>query len=184
MTDLQKWKTLRSEMVLDHRWYKVRREAVQLPDGRVLDDYFVSVRPEVALVFPLTAEGEVIMVRQYKHGAREILLELPGGVCDENELPEAAARRELLEETGYEAGRLTHLATLHDDPTKNTNRFHLFLAEEVRPAREQSLDVTENIRVERVPLRDLKSKVLNGEIRVANSVAIIFLALEKLSRRE
>ena len=131
MTDPQPWKTLRTEMVLDLRWYKVRREEVQLPDGRILDDYYVSVRPEVALVFPVTPAGEVIMVRQYKHGAREILLELPGGVCDPGEPPEASARRELLEETGYAAGRLTHLATLHDDPTKNTNRFHLFLAEGV-----------------------------------------------------
>jgi 8-oxo-dGTP pyrophosphatase MutT (NUDIX family) len=183
MTDLQKWKTLRTEMVLDHRWYKVRREAVQLPNGSILDDYFVSVRPEVALVFPVTAEGEVITVRQYKHGAREILLELPGGVCDLGEPPETAARRELLEETGYEAGRLTHLATLHDDPTKNTNRFHLFLAQDVRLVREQALDVTENIRVERVPLREMKNKVLNREIQVANSVAVTFLALEKLAQQ-
>ncbi len=182
MTDPQKWKTLRTEMVLDLRWYKVRREEVQLPDGRVLDDYYVSVRPEVALVFPVTAAGEVIMVRQYKHGAREVLLELPGGVCDANEPPETAARRELLEETGYEAASLTHLATLHDDPTKNTNRFHLFLAEGVQPVGEQSLDVTENIRVERVPLGEMKNKVLNGEIKVANSVAITFLALEKLGK--
>ena len=182
MTDLQPWKTLRTEMVLDLRWYKVRREEVQLPDGRILDDYYVSVRPEVALVFPVTAAGEVIMVRQYKHGAREILLELPGGVCDANEPPEEAARRELLEETGYAADRLTPLATLHDDPTKNTNRFHLFLAEGVHPVREQALDETENIRVERVPLGEIKNKVLSGEIRVANSVAITFLALEKLGK--
>ena len=172
MNDPQPWKTLSTEMVLDLRWYKVRREEVQLPDGHILDDYYVSVRPEVALVFPVTAEGEVIVVRQYKHGARQILLELPGGVCDPDEPPEEAARRELLEETGYAAGRLTHLATLHDDPTKNTNRFHLFLAEGVHPVREQSLDVTENIRVERVPLGEMKSKVLYGGIKVAKSVAI------------
>ncbi|MBD0256501.1 MAG: NUDIX hydrolase [Cytophagales bacterium] len=182
MSDPQPWKTLRTEMVLDLRWYKVRREEVQLPDGRILDDYYVSVRPEVALVFPVTAEGEVIMVRQYKHGAREILLELPGGVCDADEPPEEAARRELLEETGYAATRLTHLATLHDDPTKNTNRFHLFLAEGAHPVREQALDETENIRVERVPLGEMKRKVLAGEITVANSVAITFLALEKLGK--
>jgi len=182
MTDPQKWKTLRTEMVLDHRWYKVRREEVQLPDGRVLDDYYVSVRPEVALVFPVTAAGEVVMVRQYKHGAREVLLELPGGVCDADEPPEAAARRELLEETGYGAGALTHLITLHDDPTKNTNRFHLFLAEGVQPVREQSLDDTENIQVERVPLGEVKAMALRGEIKVANSLALTFLALERLGK--
>jgi 8-oxo-dGTP pyrophosphatase MutT (NUDIX family) len=63
------------------------------------------------------------MVRQYKHGAREILLELPGGLCDANEPPEEAAQRELLEETGYAADRLTPLATLHDDPTRTRTAF-------------------------------------------------------------
>ncbi len=180
---LKKWKTLRSEMVFDHRWYKVRRDEVQLPDGRILDDYFISVRPEVALVFPITADGQVVMVRQYKHGAGEVLLELPGGIIDPDDASaEAAALRELREETGYTSQKLTKLATLHDDPTKNNNRFHLFLAEDAYVAGDQKLDHTEDIAIEKIPVGELKSKVLNGEIKVANSLAIIFLALEKLSQ--
>lgn len=180
MTKLEKWKTLRSELVFNHQWYQVRRDEVQLPDGRILDDYFVSVRPEVALVFPVTADNQVVMVRQYKHGADEILLEFPGGVCNVHESPEKAARRELLEETGYEVGRLTYLATLHDDPTKNTNHFHLFLAQDAHLVQAQALDQTENIQVETVPLEQVKNKILQGEIRVANSIAVAFLALERL----
>lgn len=168
-------------MVLDHRWYKVRREEVQLPDGRVLDDYFVSVRPEVVLVFPVTAEGDVILVRQYKHGAREVLLELPGGIVDDTDVSvENAAQRELLEETGYRSSHWTKLAVIYDDPTKNTNQFHLFLAEQAYQTDAQKLDHTEDIGVEKVPLRQLMTKVRQGEIQVANSLAIILLAMEKL----
>ncbi len=180
---LQKWQTLRSELVFDHYWYKVRRDEVKLPDGRVLDDYFVSVRPEVAVIFPVTPDNEVILVRQYKHAAGEILLEIPGGICNPGENPEKAARRELLEETGYQASKITRLATLHDDPTKNNNHFHLFLAEGVRQVQGQQLDHTEHIEVEKIPLGEITQKIVHGEIRVANSIAITFLALAKLGLR-
>jgi len=178
---IQKWKTLRSEMVLDHRWYKVRREEVQLPDGQILDDYYLSVRPDVVLIFPVTPDNQVIMVRQYKHGAGEVLLELPGGVVDQtDESYEAAARRELLEETGYASDQWTKLAVIYDDPTKNTNHFHLYLALNAYPTSAQKLDETENILVEKIRLAQVKAKALTGEITVANSLAIILLALEKL----
>lgn len=171
-------------MVFDHRWYKVRREEVQLPDGRVLDDYFVSVRPEVVLVFPVTSDNEVVMVRQYKHGAREILLELPGGIVDEtDESVEIAAQRELLEETGYRSEEWTKLAVMYDDPTKNTNRFHLFIAQNAYPTGGQKLDHTEDISVEKVPLSEIRDKAIKGEIQVANSLAIILLAMEKLKEK-
>ncbi|MCU0354583.1 MAG: NUDIX hydrolase, partial [Cytophagales bacterium] len=176
------WKTLHAEMVLDHRWYKVRREEVQLPDGRVLDDYYLSVRPEVAVVFPLTASGEVVMVRQYKHGAGEILLELPGGIVDDTDAsPEEAARRELREETGYVSDDWTLLGTVHDDPTKNTNRFHLYLARNARRATEQALDENEEIAVETFPLAQVMQLAASGEIRTANSLATILLAQARLA---
>jgi len=182
MTDLIKpWKTLRSELVFDHQWYKLRRDHVELPSGQVLDDYFVSVRPDVALVFPLTADNQVVFVRQYKHAAGQILLELPGGVVDEGETSKpAAARRELREETGYEAEQLELLADVLDNPTKDTNSISYFLARDVRHVGEQDLDETENIEVVLVPLAEVESYILRGDIRVAGSVALCLLALRRL----
>lgn len=184
MPAIEKWKVLKSELVFNHKWYKLRKDEVQLPDGTVLDDYFVSVRPEVAVVFPVTAAKEVIFVRQYKHGIQEVVLELPGGVFDTTDkTAEEAARRELLEETGYTADKLVHLATVFDNPTKDTNRIHMFLAENAAKVAEQHLDPTENIRVETVPLAEVTNKILTGEICVSGSLAITFLALLALEKR-
>ncbi len=175
------WKTLRSELVFTHRWYQLRRDHVVLPTGQELDDYFVSVRPHVVLVFCLTTDQQVVLVRQYKHAAADIFLELPGGVVDADESsPLAAARRELLEETGYATDEMELLAEVTDNPTKDTNRIYFFLARNARRVAEQDLDETENIEVLTVPLAQVEALVLSGQIRVAGSIALCLLALRRL----
>lgn len=183
MSAIKKWDIIRSEIAFSHKWYTLRRDEVRLPDGSVIDDYFVSVRAEVAIVFPVTAAEEVIFVRQYKHGAREVLLELPGGVFNSDKEPaEEAALREMREETGYTSTQVTRLSTVFDNPTKDTNRIHLFLAQNVEKTHEQHLDATENIIIEKIKLADVPAKIINGEICVAGSVAITFLALQHLQK--
>jgi ADP-ribose pyrophosphatase len=86
-------RTLRSGLALDRPWYRVRRDVVELPGGELIDDY-VSEWPDVAMTMPVTADDHVVLVRQSKHGAGRITLELPGGPVDAGEEPPAAARRE------------------------------------------------------------------------------------------
>ena len=174
------WKIQKSEMAIDHRWYKLRRDWVELPDGRAIDDYFVSVRPDVALILALTPDGNVPLVRQYKHGAQKVLLELPGGFIDEGETPRAAAARELLEETGYAAERFELLGQVHDNPTKDTNTDFLFFAANAVQRQAQSLDPNEQIYVELAPFAQLPSLILDGSICVGNSISTIFFALHRL----
>ncbi len=176
--NIQPWKILDSEFALDHPWYRVRRDTVELPDGKIIDDFHLSIRPEVVLVFPVTTSGEVILVRQYKHGSQQILLEFPGGIfADPGEEPVAAAARELAEETGYTTDRYRSLGQLWDDPAKQNNRLHLFLAEGVQRTVETRFDETEFIELELVPLARIPEMVAGGEIRTAGAVALAYKAM-------
>ncbi|PID58616.1 NUDIX hydrolase [candidate division KSB3 bacterium] len=181
---MKPWKILRSRKAFEHRWYTVRQDCVELPDGRILDDYFVSVRPDVVLVLAVTEEHRVPLVRQYKHGVQKLLLELPGGFIEAGEGPVEAARRELAEETGYTAAEFHLLGKIHDNPTKDTNTDFLFLAAPAAATGRQCLDQYENIAVELRPLHELAELIISGEICVGNSISTIFLALECLKRRQ
>lgn len=184
MSNLQKWRTLSSKMVINHQWCKVRQDKIQLPNGIIIDDYFLTIRPEVALVLPITNNQELILVRQYRHGAGKILLELPAGTFNpDEEEPQAAAIRELQEETGYIAEQVTPLSILYDNPVKDTNKIHLFIAENVTKAGVQELDVTEEIDVVLIPIEAVREKLANREICVAGTVAAIFLGLNFLNNR-
>ncbi len=178
---LQPWKVLKSEMVFEHKWYKLRRDHVALPNGSELDDYFVSVRPNVVLTFAITSNNEVLFVKQYKHAAANIFIELPGGVIDEGETdPKAAALRELLEETGYTSDEVEPLLEVIDNPTKDTNKIYFFLARNAHKIAAQNLDESEDIEVLLVPLHQVEDMVLQGTINVSGSVALCLLALRKL----
>jgi 8-oxo-dGTP pyrophosphatase MutT (NUDIX family) len=182
MTNLQKWKLLHSKMVLDHHWCQVRQDEIQLPNGRIIDDYFVNIRPEIAVILPITSSREIVFVRQYRYAVDEFLLELPAGRFNPaQESAEAAAVREMQEETGYIAQQVTKIATLYDNPTKDTNKVHLFLAENVIKSGEQTLDITEEIEVLLIPVESVRDKILKGEISVAGTVAAICLGLNFLN---
>ncbi|MBD1813058.1 NUDIX hydrolase, partial [Microcoleus vaginatus DQ-U2] len=120
MKNLTKWKLLRSRFVLNNEWCQVRQDEIELPSGQIIDDFFVNVRPNIALVFATTEQQELVLVRQYRHGVGEILLELPAGSFNPaEESGKSAAARELAEETGYVAEEILELATLYDNPVKD-----------------------------------------------------------------
>jgi len=114
-------------MAFDHHWYQLRRDTVKLPDGRVVDDYFVSQKPDVAIAVQPTRENDFVLVRQYKHGVQAITFEFPAGTFL-SELAEMAAARQIEEETGYSSSSMMSLGTCLDDSSKNSNLVHIFLA--------------------------------------------------------
>lgn len=178
---IERWKTLKSQVVFEHKWYTLRRDHVELPSGHVMDDYFVSVRPDVVLIFPVTEDGHVLFVRQYKHAAADIFIELPGGVIDPHETnPLDAAKRELLEETGYTTDDIEPVLEVIDNPTKDTNKVYYYLARNVREVAAQDLDESEHIEVLKVPLQEVEQMILSGQVNVAGSIALCLLALRKL----
>ncbi|NEO26083.1 MAG: NUDIX hydrolase [Kamptonema sp. SIO4C4] len=179
MSQLQKWQLLNSQFIVDNRWCRVRRDEVALPDGTVIDDYFVNVRPDIALVLPVTCDRHVVFVRQYRHGVQEVLLELPAGAFHpQQEDGEVAAKRELAEETGYTSPHWEKLATLFDNPVKDTNQIHLFLARDVQQTQPQDLDLTEDIEVVLLPLKAVPEKIYTGEIKVSGTIAALFWGIQ------
>jgi ADP-ribose pyrophosphatase len=182
MSKLEKWQILNSKMVLDNPWCQVRQDEVKLPNGQIIDDYFVNIRPDIVLVLPITTNREIIFVRQYRHGAENFFIELPAGRFDPTqENPEDAGMRELQEETGYVAQELKRIATLYDNPSKDNNQIHLFLAENVIKVSEQKLDITEEIEVILIPVESVLEKIAQGEISVSGSIAALLLGLKSIT---
>jgi 8-oxo-dGTP pyrophosphatase MutT (NUDIX family) len=154
---------------------------VALPSGTVIDDYFLVTLPDVALVMPVTSDQEVIMVRQYRHGADRVLLELPAGTFDPHqETAATAAQRELIEETGYGAKTLEPLGVIYDNPVKCPYKTHLFLARDVVPVASPEWDVTEDIEIVKRPLKEINGAIAQAEIIVSGSIVALHLGLQKL----
>src|SRR5213082_2651361 len=95
--ELRKWSIIAATLALDDKWFKVLRERVQLPNGQVIDDYFLWENGDSALLVPVTANGDFVLTQQYKHGSTSIVTEFPGGHLEPGETPAEAAHRELLE---------------------------------------------------------------------------------------
>lgn len=145
--EIKKWTTLESRYIIQRPWLTARVDKVQLPDGRINPEHYVLEYPEWVNVIAVTTAGQMVLVRQYRHAIDEVLLELCAGVCEAGETPEQAARRELLEETGFAGGSWREIMTIGQNPSICDNITHCFLAEGVERVADQSLDESEDIEV-------------------------------------
>jgi len=161
---VQPWKITRSEPVVDCRIFTVRKDITVNPRTGREHEMFVMEHPDWVNVIPLTADEQVVMVEQWRHGTRSIHLETPGGLADPHESVQQCARRELLEETGYEAGEVISLATVHPNPSIQNNLQHYIVATNCRRVREPALDHAEDIAVRLVRLADIPRMIEAGEI--------------------
>ena len=174
------WRVTASSYVVDSKFLRLRKDTIELPDGTVIDEYFVRETRGFVIIFALTRDRHVVLVRQYKHGVAQTLLELPAGAIDPGEEPIDTAVRELLEETGYEAESMELVRAYVTEPTSSNAVAHLFLARNAKKTQPQDLDVTENITVELVPLDNLRELVRNGTIDCLPQVGAIYTVLDKL----
>ena len=135
-----------------------------------------------SIVFALTPADRVLLVRQYKHGVGEVVTELPAGVMNDGESPEACASRELAEETGYTGSAPELVRTFLTDPTNSTGRFHVFVVRDATRTCEPQNDVTEDIEVELAPVDEVRAMALDGRIGSGSQVAAVLVALAHLGR--
>jgi ADP-ribose pyrophosphatase len=176
----RKWEILSSEYVVQSPWYRLRRDACLLPDGSVVDPYYVREHAGFAVVFARTPDGDVVFTRQYKHGCGDFVLELPAGAVEPDEDPPHCARRELEEETGYRAASFSHVADFIADPTSSTGKLFLYIAEGAVPDGVRALDPTEEIDTVLVPLGRVIDEVRAGRVRTQSQVAAIYTVLDRL----
>ncbi len=168
-------RVLSSRVVFDGEVITVRVDEVEAADGHLSSREVVEHRGAVGVV--CVHEGEIVLVRQYRHATGEELLEIPAGKLDQGEEPEATARRELVEEVGLCANTIEHLATYYTTPGFTDELFHLYLTMDatLEPG---STDPGEVLEVERRPLASLRDLLTSGEIRDAKSLlGLAFLAL-------
>jgi ADP-ribose pyrophosphatase len=178
------WKKIQSKYLVREPWATLRVDSCRMPDGTFIPDYYVLEYPDWVNIIALTDDEQVILVRQYRHAAGEEFLEIPGGVIEKGESPEAAARRELLEETGYEFGEMEFLSELYGNPATANNKTYCYLARGGKKTSEQNLDRGEEIILELVGLHELKQLVLQNKLGHALHTSGIFYALLQLGLME
>jgi 8-oxo-dGTP pyrophosphatase MutT (NUDIX family) len=175
------WKTLSSEYLFNDLWFKVRKDICQTPEGKIVDPYYVYEFPNWVTAVPVTEEGKIIMVRQYRHALSETCIEIPGGCVDaEDKNFEEAIARELLEETGYSFSSYEYLGQTSANPSTNNNLMHMFLAKGGKKVCEQQLDHNEEIELELLSVAEVKTLLKENKIIQSMHVTCLLYALEKL----
>jgi ADP-ribose pyrophosphatase len=176
-----KWKTLSSEYLFNDRWFKVRKEVCETPQGKIVDPYYVYDFSTWVGALPVTQEGKIIMLKQYRHALGEVCFEIPGGCVDNTDQSlEEAIARELLEETGYRFSSYEYLGKISPNPSTNSNLLHMFLAKGGEKIAPQSLDENEEIEVLLMDINELKQLLRENKIVQAMHVSCIIYALERL----
>ena len=177
------WKILSSERVLNATHLKVRREQIELPDGTIIPDYYITENRGWVGIVPITEDGRFIINKQYKHGIGLEVLEFPaGGIDDDEEDPIQTAHRELMEETGYSTtpDRMKLLFHMLANPSGSVSEIWWYIAHNVRKTGSQKIDPMEVIENFLVTPAELLALIHSGEFAVQGQIAAVYLALEHL----
>ena len=174
------WRTIKSDTVIEDYHVTVKKNAVQLPDGALINDFYTVTIPDAAMVAAITPEGKILLKTEFRYAVGEDVIECPAGMFekDEND-PLTVAKRELLEETGYTSDSWTYLGSTLESTSKLTNRMHLFLAKDCVQTCGQHLDANEHLTVTEVYLDTAVGMVMNGSIS-ANSTAHLILKVARM----
>ncbi len=179
---IKKWKQLAKEYPYKSGLFGLRVDKCELPDGRVMPKYYTFEFPDWTNIIPLTPEGDMILVRQYRHAIGEVHLEIPGGSLTPKlkESPQEAALRELLEETGFESQKVELVASHQPNPAIQNNHIHTYIAYDCEKTSEVALDPFEDLETVIMPIPEVVDKIMSGEMKHTIVVASVLLGLKKL----
>lgn len=167
-----RWKRISSRTIADCRVFTVREDTAQ--NGSANSTFFGIENPDWVNVIAITPEREVVLIRQFRHGAGDVTTEIPGGMVDAGEEPEAAARRELLEETGFTSEKWVRIGVSDPNPALQQNTMHHFLALDAVKTSEVGFDEHESVVATLVPEADIGKLIASGEIRHSLVIAAFY----------
>lgn len=178
LTGSQDWTVLDQKSVYSSPpWVEVTKEKIQTDDGRIVDEYHQVDFPNFSVIFAETPDGKVLAIEQYKHGARRVSITLPGGGIDPGESPEVAARRELLEETGYQVDDIQHLGSYFLHGNFGCGEGHFYRATGAKQVQEADSGDLETMEIVLMDKEDLRLAVTDGRVAFTGVVTGIMLGL-------
>lgn len=178
------WKVLKTSNIFQAGFFRLRVDECELPDKRVMPCYYVMEFPDWVNVVPITEDGQVVLIDQYRHAAGLDFLEIPGGSTHPGgEDPLVAGRRELLEETGYEAREWVSCGSHYPNPALQSNQMHTFLALGCKKVAEPKLDPYECLTVRLVPVREAVDAFYRGDFKHSLISASVARSLRVLRER-
>lgn len=174
---IKPWKILESKYLFPD----VRVDKCELPNGLIIEPIILDYQPEVT-IFALTEKQKVVLIKEYRHGVQNVILQLPGGSVDEGESPLEAAKRELLEETGYQSNTFIEIGHVNPNPANYSNTMYAFLALDVEQIPDHDLNEAEQIQIALTPFDDVITMAKSGELLHSLTVSTVFFVLAHLRR--
>ena len=175
------WKIKKTERILDSEYVKVDKDDVILPNNKEIPDFYKVTIKDCSAIVAITEDHHIILKKEYRHCYQEKLIEIPAGVLEASEDPPKAAKRELLEETGYTSDQWTYLGKTVESSAKLTNYMHIFLAENCKKVSKQKLDYGEDIEVIEVDFDHAIQMIMNNEI-ICNSSIVAILKVARIKQ--
>lgn len=174
---MKKWRTLESQTLFKSNYASIRKEICEVEKGRIMSNYYILEVRDWVNVIAITKNSEIVLVRQYRHAAKNFTIEIPGGAIDsEDQSPEVAARRELLEETGFAAGQQVFSIAHYPNPALQSNQLWTYVFVDCEKVAEPNWDEFEEMEIELVSLDELQQMIGRGTMTHSLILASLFLA--------
>lgn len=177
-----KWKVLESKELARFGYFRLRKDRCELPDGRIMPGYYTMEFSDWVNIIPVTKNKKIVLIEQYRHSVEETTIEIPGGSAnpDLKEDLQAAAVRELTEETGYTSNKVEYLGYHYPNPALLSNKMHTYIAWDCERTQEQELDPYEDIHVFEASLDELKEMIKDGRIKHSIILSSLLIAQDKI----